>query len=297
MAKINEKTSGLITYLDYKKPGIRSLYWVCFLGLSVLALLCILPPVWVILSSLKDINEFYQVPPTIIPHSFHPEKLIESWNALQFGKIYLNTIELVFGSIVFSIILNGMAGYVISRLKPKGSKIIFSLMLWTLMLPSSVSMIPVFRNIIKFPIIHVNLTNSFLPIFLLAGANAFFVLVFKGFFDVIPVSLIEAARIDGCNDFSIFFRIIVPISKPVIMTIMILQLNATWGDFFWPFLILTKPEMFTVMVKIYTLVGVAGFSQDIQVASLVFAIVPPAILFMFFQKYIMQGVTMSGIKG
>lgn len=216
---------------------------------------------------------------------------------LHFGTIYINTLEMIAGALCFSVVFNGMAGYVISRLKPMGSKLIFTLMLWTLMLPTSVSMVTVYKNVISLPILHINLSNSYLPLFLMAGANAFFVLIFKGFFDGIPTSLIEAARIDGCNDFSIFFRVVMPLSKPVIMTVIILQLNTTWGDFFWPYLILNNPDKYTVMVEIYRLIGTQGFSADLQIVSLTFAIIPPAILFMLFQKHIMQGMTMSGIKG
>lgn len=297
MSKFDMKNTGLINYTDLKNPKIKFLYWFCFTIMMIITMICLLPPLWVIMSSMKDIKEFFMIPPTIIPKSYHPEKLVEVWNMLNFGRYYMNTLAIAIGTMAFSIVLNGLTGYVLSRLKPKGSSVILLIMLWTMMLPDSVSMIPKFMNIISLPIIHVNLSNTFFPMWLMAGANAFFVLVFKSFFDGIPKALIEAARLDGCNDLGIFYRIIIPMSKPVIMVILILTLNGTWSDFLWPYLILKDPQMYTVIVKIFTMRGSTGFSMDMQVVALAFAIIPPSILFIFFQRYIMQGFTLSGIKG
>lgn len=297
MSKFENKSSGLLNSIDYRNPGVKVLYFILFGIMLMVALVCLAPPLWIMLSSVKDIKEFYQVPPTIIPKSFQPEKIVEVWNKLNFMKYYINTFELAAGTIICAILFNGMTGYVLSRLKPKGSRVIFVLIMWTMMLPNSVGMIPLFKNIVSLPLLHINLSNSFLPLWLMAGANAFYVVMFKGFFDGIPISLIEAARLDGCNNLGIFYRIILPLSKPIIIVVLIFTLNSTWSDFFWPYLILKDPNKYTVMVKIFTSKQSTGFPMDIMVVSLLFAIIPPAILFMFFQKYIMQGFTLSGIKG
>lgn len=273
------------------------MYWLLFSLMLLLAFICLAPPLWVMLSSIKDMKEFYQVPPTIIPRSFQVEKIVDTWNKLNFLKFYANTLVLAAGTIVFAVASNGIAGYVLSRLKPKGSKFVFLIILWTMIIPNSVSMIPLFKNIIKVPILHINLSNSFLPLWLMAGASAYFIVIFKSFFDGIPQTLVEAAHLDGCSNLGTFTRIVVPLSKPVIMVIIIFTLNATWSDFLWPYLILKSPENYTVMVKIFSLKSSTGFPMDVQMVALVFAIIPPAILFMFFQKYIMQGFTLSGIKG
>lgn len=298
MSTFDKKNAGLICYQDLKKPGIKLLYWIFFALMLFIAFICIAPPVWVILSSMKDIKEFFQIPPTIIPKSFHPEKLVEAWTQIKFYKYYINTLEITLGTVVFSVVFNGLLGFVLSRLKPKGSSVIFLMVVWTMMLPNSISMVPLFKNIIKMPLIHINISNTFWPLWLMAGANAFFVLVFKGFFDGIPKALIEAARLDGCNDMSIFFKVVLPLSKPVIMVVLIFTLNNTWSDFFWPYLILKDPQLYTVIVRIYTMKAASGgYTMDLQMVALTFAIIPPAILFLIFQKYIMQGFTLSGIKG
>ncbi len=294
MSRFQNKRTGIINSMELKKPQMRLLYWVIFAVLMVLVLICILPPLWVIVSSMKDLKEFLQVPPTIIPRSFHPEKLVKSWKMLDFGKYYLNTFILAIGNVIFSITLNGLAGYVLSRLKPKGSNVVFLLMLWTMMLPNSVAMVPVFKNIVDVPLLHINLTDSYIPMWLMSGASAFNVMVFKSFFDGIPKTLIEAARLDGCSDLGIFFRIVMPLSVPVLMTMLILTINGTWKNFFWPYLTLRNQDMFTVMVKIFSM---ENSTIDLQMIALTFSIIPPVILFLIFQKYIMEGFTLSGIKG
>ena len=293
MAKKNE--GAIISDIELKRTGGKIAY-VCFIIIMCLIILvCILPPLWVILSSVKSTEEFYAVPPTIIPRTFEWRKLLEAWNQLSFAKYYMNTFTVIAGTIAASVIVNGLAGYVLSKLKPLGSRIIFTLILCVYMLPASATMVPVYKNIINFPVLNINLLNTYIPLWMIAGANAFMVMVYKSFFDGIPSSYIEAARLDGANDIQIFAKVMLPLSKPVIFTSMILTFNSSWGDFFWPFLILKDKEVQTVIVRIYALKNVIG--MDLLITSLAICILPPIILFMFFQKYIMQGFSMGGIKG
>ena len=296
--KKDAQAAGIISKFDMQNPSVKVLYGVIWFFMILAVLICFLPPLWCMTSALKDSREFFSVPATLIPRSFHPEKLWETWEMLNFGQAYLNTVIVLCGSLVMSLVCNGMMGYVLSRLRPRGYKLVLSLVLWTLMLPQSVSQVPLFKNFLSLPILGINITESYLPMWLLAGANAFYVLIFKSFFDSIPQSLIEAARLDGCTNLGIFFRVMLPLSKPVLMVIAIFTINASWSDFFWPYLVLgSRSELYTVMVKIFYMAGSSGYSEDIQVVALIFTIIPPTILFLFFQRYIMSGFTLSGIKG
>lgn len=296
--KKDAQAAGIISKFDMQNPSVKILYGVIWFFMILAVLICFLPPLWCMTSALKDSREFFSVPATLIPRSFHPEKLWETWEMLNFGQAYLNTVIVLCGSLVMSLVCNGMMGYVLSRLRPRGYKLVLSLVLWTLMLPQSVSQVPLFKNFLSLPILGINITESYLPMWLLAGANAFYVLIFKSFFDSIPQSLIEAARLDGCTNLGIFFRVMLPLSKPVLMVIAIFTINASWSDFFWPYLVLgSRSELYTVMVKIFYMAGSSGYSEDIQVVALIFTIIPPTILFLFFQRYIMSGFTLSGIKG
>lgn len=296
--KKDAQAAGIISKFDMQNPSVKILYGVIWFFMILAVLICFLPPLWCMTSALKDSREFFSVPATLIPRSFHPEKLWETWEMLNFGQAYINTVIVLCGSLVMSLVCNGMMGYVLSRLRPRGYKLVLSLVLWTLMLPQSVSQVPLFKNFLSLPILGINITESYLPMWLLAGANAFYVLIFKSFFDSIPQSLIEAARLDGCTNLGIFFRVMLPLSKPVLMVIAIFTINASWSDFFWPYLVLgSRSELYTVMVKIFYMAGSSGYSEDIQVVALIFTIIPPTILFLFFQRYIMSGFTLSGIKG
>ena len=286
---------GLISSIDIKKPKYKLLYWLIFLILAITAFICLFPPIWVMMSAVKDVKEFYAMPPTIIPKSFNLDKISQVWAKYDFVKYYVNTIVLTVGCIITSVVMNGLAGYVISRLKPKGISLVMMLIMFSLMVPNATAMVPVYKNILSFPVLKVNLINTNIPIWLMYGASAFKIIVFKSFFDGLPQALIEAARIDGCGEFSIIPKIILPLCIPVVVTMVILTLKEAWSDFFWPFLVLRDKTKITVMVELFTIQN--QIALDELVILLTFSILPPTILFIFFQKYIIQGFTLSGIKG
>ena len=296
MKAFNIKETGLITSVDFKQKHIRIGYWIMFTIILAIALVFLFPALWIILSSFKDVKEFLSTPPTLFPHSFHPEKLIEVWKKMNISLSYLNTMIVACGDMFFAIVINGLAGYVVSRLKPKGSNLFFILVLWSMMLPSSVSLVPLFMTFQDFPVFHFSMMDTYMPMWLMKGANAFNVLLFKSFFDSISISYIEAARIDGCTDLGIFRRVILPLSKPVVATVAIFSFNASWAEFLWPYLVLKSKTLYTVPVQIFRMKS-AGFLMDQYVIVLLFAMIPSMIMFLLFQKQIMNGVSLGGIKG
>lgn len=287
--------TGVISNLNYKDPKIKVIYWAIFAIMCLLALVCLAPPLWVIFSSVKDIKEFYQIPPTIIPHSWDFSKIPAAWKNYSFGMYYINTFIVTAGSVAWSILSNGLAGYVFSKIKPRGSKLIFGLIFASMMIPTTVSIVPVYKNIIHFPIGGFNLINTFTPMILMAGCNAFMTIVYKSFFDGIPTSLLEAAELDGCGKISVFVYIVLPLSRAIIFTAVILAFNAAWNDFFWPYLVLKDRSVYTVIIEVFSIK--TTIAQDQVLILLAFALVPPALMFIIFQKNIMQGLSMSGIKG
>ena len=297
MRSFKAKRYGVINDMELRHPRTQALYWSLFAILMIIAALCILPPIWILLSSMKNVRELFSVPPTLIPQTWEPEKLVETWEKLNFWTYYRNTFIVLGGTLVVSLFLNSIMGFFLAKLRPRGSGFLFVLMLWTMMLPNSISMVPLYQNLVSFPVLGVNLTNTYIPLWLMAGSNAFFVIVYKGFFDAIPDELIDSGRLDGCTNLQIFSRIILPVSKPVILATSILVMNHAWSDFFWPFLILEEDRLQTVIVKIYNMSGPQGFTVDQTLVATTFAIVPPVLLFLVFQKYIMTGFTLSGIKG
>src|SRR5690606_27649544 len=149
-----------------------------------------------------------------------------------------------------AVLFNGLLAYGLAILKPKGHKIIFGLVMWSLLIPPMTSMVALFVNINK-----LHLTKSFLPLWLMLGANAFYVVLFKQFFESLPKELIEAAKLDGAGYLQTFLRIIIPLSKSIVMVIIIFAINAAWSDFLMPYLILNGSGKETVMVRLFSFQG------------------------------------------
>lgn len=296
MSRFSEKNTGVLSAMDMHRPGNKLIYWTIFALLLLLALVCLLPPLWIILSSFKTTKELMQIPPQLLPSEISFKKFAEVWELVGFTRYYLNTILLAAGSVVFAVILNGIAGYVISALKPRGSAAILTAIIWTMLLPSTLSIVPLFKNMIHLPILGLNLSNTYWPMWLCAGANAFNILLFKNSFDNIPISLVEAARLDGCGRIGVFARIILPLSKPIISVVSIFTVNGAWGDFLLPYLMISDRKKQTVMIQIYNSQASQNFPIDHQLVSIVFAIIPPILIFFFFQKFIMGGATLGGVK-
>lgn len=291
MFNIKSKDNGIITYSDLKKPSIRIFYYVLFAVCLIITLISIAPPVWVFLSSFKDIKEF-TLDPSLIPKSFDFSRFVKTWNDLKFVKYYINSFYSVAGSVVCAIVFNGLLAYAISILKPKGSKFIYGLILGSLMVPATTSVVPLFINLSK-----MHLNGTFYPLWLSIGANAFYIVLYKQFFDTLPASIIEAAKIDGCNNWQIFFKIVMPLSKPITMVIAMYAVNAAWSDFLLPYLLLNNSGHETIMVRLFQF-RTSIKATDVEVLrAIVFAIIPPIILFTLFQKQITQSNTHSGVKG
>ncbi|MEG2380416.1 MAG: carbohydrate ABC transporter permease, partial [Oscillospiraceae bacterium] len=238
MKIFKDKTTGLIVNSDFQKPKVKIGYIIMFMFLIVTSVICIFPPVWIIVSSLKDTQELFATPPTIIPKAIHFEKWIETWKSMNFMKYYFNTIIMAVGDLFFGLFVTGLGGYVISRIKPKGANLVFSIILWTLMMPTSTNMVPLFQTFIDFPIGGINFTNTYFPMWFMSAANCMNILLFKNYFDGIPKSYIESAIIDGCTKLQVFYKIVIPLSIPIITVVSIFLLNSSWGNFLWPYLII-----------------------------------------------------------
>ncbi len=290
MSRLQDKENGIITRSDLRRPGVRILYYALFTVCLLITLISIAPPVWIMLSSFKDIKEF-TLSPSILPKEFDFSKFVRTWNDLKFYKFYINSLYSVAGSVICAIVFNGLLAFALSIIKPKGSKLVYALVLGSLMVPATTSIVPLFININK-----LGLSGTFYPLWFSIGANAFYVVLYKQYFDTLPKSIIEAARIDGCNNLQIFSRIVMPLSKPITMVVAMYAVNCAWSDFLLPYLVLNNSGLETVMVRLFQFRN--GKTADVDIIrAIVFAIIPPILLFTAFQKQITQSSTHSGIKG
>lgn len=285
-----DKKDGAIRGYDMHSPKVKVFCILIMLICIAFVIISVFPIVWVFLASFKDIREFTRNV-TIIPDTFDFSKIKDTWDALKFQKYYLNSLIAVAGSVVCAVIFNGLLAYGFAVLKPRGYKVAFGLVMWSLLIPSTTSIVAVFRNINM-----VGLFQSFVPLWLAFGANAFYVVLFKEFFEEIPGELIEAAKLDGAGALRIFMNIMLPLSKPIIMVVVIFALTASWSDFLLPYLVLNGSGKETVMVKLFAFKDTPTDAVSVLRAAM-FAIIPPTILFAFFQKQITDGAAAGAVKG
>lgn len=290
------KTQGLLNFADLKKPQFKILYWAMFAFMLLMSLMCLIPVIWIALSGFKSPSEMYAIPPTLLPSHIDLGMIKSLWEKVHFAKYFGNSLMLIIGCLVCDIIINGLAGYVLSRIKPMGSKIIETLVFWSMLLPG-ISMVPLYMTFVDLPILHTNMIGSYFPIWIMAGANAFNILLFRNFFNGIPMSYIEAARLDGCSDGGIFARIILPLSKPIIVVVAIFSITGTWGNFMWPYLILGNTGLEPIAVMLYNYSQSQNIMQNEYMLLLMLSIIPMIIMYIFFSKQIMGGLDMGGIKG
>ena len=291
---------GAVRPYDLRSKGVKVGYAFMTLFCVLAVLLAVLPVVWVILSGFKDLKEFTRgvkgadnfYHQQLLPVSFSLEGYLKTWNQMKYVRYYLNSLWVVLGSVVCAVLFNGLFAYGLSRLKPRGWKVAYALVMGTLMVPATTSIVPLFLNTTK-----LGLSGSFVPLWLSAGASAFYVIMFKNFYDAMPDSLLEAARLDGCNNWQLFFRIVMPLSMPINIVIVIYAVNAAWSDFLFPYLLLSGTKLETVMVRLFTYRTSDRVNAMDIIRAIVFSIIPPVLLFIAFQRQITQNVVSSGIKG
>ena len=283
--------TGIIRDFDKKTTGVKItvllVYVVCF----AIVLIALFPVYWVTMAGFKDLREFMSS--TLIhPEVFDISRYVRTWTQLNIIQNYLNSFYVIAGSIAFALVSNGLLAYGISILKPKGYKIINNMVMVSLLIPATIALVPLFINIQRF-----NMGGFFTPLWLAAGANAIYVVLFRQFFLSIPASIIDAGRIDGCSQLSIFARIVMPLSKPICVVVTIFTVNGVWSDFLLPFLVLGVGRWQTVMVRLFVFSTQQTINNDDLMRAVVFSMIPPIILFFIFQKKLTENIVTSGIKG
>ncbi|EMK3046940.1 carbohydrate ABC transporter permease [Listeria monocytogenes] len=258
--------------------------------LTVGGFFMILPFIWMVLSSLKTDAEILKIPPTIWPETFTLDNFTKLFTEMDFAIYLKNTLIIVFFSF-FGLFLNAMAGYGFAKFKFKGKNKLFYLVLATMMIPGQVTMIPVYLLLNA-----AGLTNTMTGIVLPGLVGAFGIFLFRQFMSTISDDLLEAARLDGASEFYIFWRIVIPISRPVLAVQGILTFIVGWNSFLWPLIIANDEKFYTLSVGLQLLKGQYGSNYALQMAGATFMVIPIILIFMTFQKYILKGFNVSGMK-
>lgn len=289
--KYKDKKDGVIRGYDIRSPKTKVIAVIIMLICILMVCVCLFPAIWVFLASFKDIKEFTREV-SILPKTYDWSRMAETWNAFKFTTYYKNSLIHVVGAMICAVIFNGLLAYGLGVLKPKGYNIALGLVMWSLLIPGIISIVPLFRNINN-----LGLSKSFIPLWLAYGANAFYVMLFKQFFEEIPKELTEAAKLDGCGVWRMFVNIMLPLSKPIIMVVAIFAVTAAWSDFLLPYLVLNgAQDKTTVMVKLFSFKDTPTDAVSVLRASF-FAIIPPTIIFIIFQKQITDGAASGAVKG
>jgi multiple sugar transport system permease protein len=247
---------------------------------------------------LKSTQEAIATPPTLYPHHVYPSTYVQAWDRLDMARLLWNTLYYAFGALAFQLVFDVTAAYALSKLRPFLGNAILFLMLATLMIPATVLVIPQYVTMAAEPIVHWNLIGSPWAIWLPSAANAFNIFLLKRFFDSIPTDYIDAAQIDGASRIKILWRIVLPMSRPIIGVVSIFGLVAVWKDFLWPLLAEYgyTPTRETLNVGIWQASNGAT-TQNLIIAASAMAAIPTIVFFLIFQRNIMAGLTSGGIRG
>ena len=264
------------------------------LPLIVGAILMMLPFVWLISCSLKTPAQLWLFPPRWIPNPIQWENFSKALTVLPFGRYTINTLTITIPVMIGTVLTASLGGYGFARLDFPGRNFWFMVFLATLMLPGVVTMIPIFVLFSK-----IGWVNTFKPLIIppIMGGGAFNVFLFRQFFRTIPDELSSAAKIDGCNEFDIYWRIIMPLAKPAVTTVAIFTFLGTWNDFMGPLIYLNSDSLKTIALGLAGFQGLYSTHWELLMAASLVMTIPPVILFFAAQQYFVEGIVMTGMKG
>jgi alpha-1,4-digalacturonate transport system permease protein len=258
----------------------------------ILAAGTLFPVLWVAISSFKPQSELFRFPMTFLPNQWTG---MNYQNALSQGNFLLyfsNTVFVAVVATIITVLINIMSGYALAKYVFPGRNIIFFVMIATLMIPLQVIMISIFLQLKRF-----GMLNTLWGIIIPPSATPTGIFLARQYIVNLPDSLIESARLDGGKEFTIFWRIIVPLSKPVIATIAIFSFMWRWNDYLWPLIVITDNRKQTVQQALANFVGQLQINWSNLLAMTTISIVPVIIVFLIFQRFFMTGITAGSVKG
>lgn len=276
------------------EKGMRqSLKYILLIAICVVFLF---PLVWALACSIKPESEILSYPPKWIPDTFTVSNyttVLEKYPYLSWGANSL--ITAVCGTLMI-LFLSSLAAYALGRFEFRGRKLIYGTIVTMLLIPIQAYMIPLYLMCAK-----IGLLNTYASIIFPSAANVTSIFILTSFFKGLPRELEEAARIDGCGEFTIFLKIMLPLSKPALSTVTILTFIANWNSFLWPMIAIRSDKMLTLPVGIAQFMGSvnsnAQFQYGTALAACCMAIIPTMIVFLLLQRYFVEGIATSGIKG
>lgn len=285
-------------FLDWKDKFSHN--WKSYLGnilfatpLVIGALFMFLPLVWTVSFSFGLPQEFFTLPPPVIPSAIRPDNYEQVFARVQFLTFFRNSIIVTAAITAGQLITCSMAGFAFARLRFPGKRLIFVLFLASLMVPTQVTLIPVFLIVRA-----LGMYNSLSALIVPSLTSIFGTFLMRQFFQTIPKDLEDAAKIDGANYFQIYWRVMLPLATPSLATLAILTFNSSWNNFFAPLIFINSSDRMTLPLGMLYLRGQQGVvNSGVIMAAIVLNLIPVLIFFLIFQRKLVEGITMSGLKG
>jgi multiple sugar transport system permease protein len=271
----------------------RILAYVLLIGY---ALLMFVPFVWTIVTSLKTSPDAVRL--TFIPDPITFQGWDTAFNGLSPGllQLFFNSALIAAVVTITNVFLGAMAGYAFARLRFPGRELLFILVLATLMIPDQMRLVPVYQVLVFLGLVNDNPTN-YLGVVVVLAISASSIFLIRQYFLTIPRDLEEAAKIDGAGFFTTFWRVMLPLATPALAAVAILQFQGTWNGFFWPLIVLQTPDHWTLPLGLFQFIGFHRTDWPPLMAVVVMATLPIVILYIFFQRYFVEGIAASGVKG
>jgi multiple sugar transport system permease protein len=263
-------------------------------ALILLSLWMLLPFYWMISASLMTSKEIIQMPPPLVPEIPQWHNYVRVTEVVDLGRSYLNSL-LVTGLTVLGILFtSSLAGFAFAKYQFPGRNVLFSMILATMMIPFFVILIPVFYVVKQF-----GWTNNYAGLIMPGLVSAYGIFMMRQFILTLPDELLDAARIDGANEFRIYWQIILPLTGPALATLGVFNMIMVWNSFLWPLLIAQSPDLYTVPLALNNLrtYGMEAQVLNLQMAGTVASVIPTLIVFIFLQRYFTQGIALTGLKG
>ena len=265
---------------------------VMYVLITVIALGVLVPFVWMVSSSLKNNNEVFTVPTQWIPRDFQWHNYVDIWSRIPMTTYLRNSLFLSLVITFLQVLTGSFAAYGFSKVRWRGRDALFVAYIATIAVPWQAYMVPQYVMLQK-----AGLVNTFWSLILMQAFGAFGVFLLRQYYLTIPDELCEAARIDGLSEYGIYRRIILPLSKPALASLALLTFVATWNDYMGPFIYLTSNELWTVQLGLKSFVGLFDGDYAMIMTGSVISVVPILVIFLLGQKYFIQGIATSGLKG
>jgi multiple sugar transport system permease protein len=283
---------GILSHLEFRTSRGRLLYAGIVVALILLAVFVGTPFLYAFTAGLKQSTEI-RSGLNLIPANPNWANYALAWERFNLPRLFGNTIVLVVGGLALQLFVSLTAAYSLSKLKPIGGRYIMMGFLLTLMIPGIAYLVPQYVTVAR-----LNLLNNYLGVWLPDAVNAFMIFVLKNFFDTLPGELFDAAKVDGASAWQTFYKIALPLSRPVILVLSILTFVGLWKSFVWPLLVLLRaPELQPIIVRLYMINESSPPPLNVQMAGYFLAMLPPLLIAIVLQRYLQRGLSIGAVKG